>query len=155
MTLRDKIREERAQALFLQQGWARALTAAHEAGAAAAKACRPTPLGPVRDVITGKIYPASETGPVCGFAWILFLPERGGITRKLANYLTGKSATRVGCEAPTVGRWEKAYGGGISYWISLDTQSVDIKRAYGSAFVDTLRAELGEGFRFYVESRLD
>jgi hypothetical protein len=73
---------------------------------------------------------------VCGFAWITVKPGNCGF----AKYLVKKGAAR------------RAYGGGVSVWVSAFNQSMAKKEAYARAFAEVLA---NAGIRAYAESRMD
>lgn len=116
---------------------------AHAAGMAAGAACSPAPMvvGHAASLFGDGIDYNKPTyyvpdGP-CGFAWVTVKPGNG----RLANWLKKMGLAR------------KAYGGGVSVWVSEFGQSMARKEAYASAFAKVLRAA---GFsRVYAESRMD
>jgi hypothetical protein len=111
------------------------------AGKAAANAATPTPIvvGTPTTPFGGDIDYSKPTyfvaDGLCGFAWVKFKGNTG----------FGRWAKKSGLARP-------AYGGGLSYWITVGRQSVAIKEAYAQAFAKVLR---DYGIEAYAESRLD
>jgi hypothetical protein len=101
---------------------------AHEAGMRAGQAVVPVPMH-----VQG--YAPVMEGP-CGFAWVTVRPGNS----PFANFL--KRAKLA----------DKAYGGGVSVWVSEFGQSVARKEAYARAYAAVLQ---DAGVKAYADSRLD
>lgn len=124
-----------------KQDWQFIWNQAYATGAAAAIACKPTPM-----VVEGHANPLDDNSAVtqrwvvpqgvCGFAWVEFP----------GNTSFGRWAVKEGYAKPK-------YGGGVSYWISAYGQSMEMKYAHASAMAKKLR-ELGVE-RVYAGSRED
>ena len=95
-------------------------SAADAAGVAAAKAVVPNPMVVVA-AGGGESWHVSEG--VCGFAWVTVKPGN----HSFANWLKKE----CGCG--------KAYGGGVSVWVSAFGQSHTRKCEYARAFAKSLR----------------
>ena len=109
---------------------------AQAAGMAAGEAAKCTPMHLVGGAPGGeqKHY-VVEDGP-CGFAWITFFPGNC----PLANYLKKRGIAK------------KAYGGGVSRWVSEFDQSITRKEAFASAYAKVFQEA---GHKAYSGSRLD
>lgn len=128
-------RESDFQALYTQ---------AHEAGAVAAEASRPTPM-----VVQQRANPLDDSSPVvhtyapveggvCGFAWINVRPGNSSF----AKWLVASGKAR-----------KDSYAGGVSIWVHGYGQSMERKSAYADAFAKVLRTN---GFdKAYAGSRID
>lgn len=108
--------------------------AAIRAGMAAHENARPTPMV-LQGSFGGQRYHVAEGA--CGFAWV--------------NVYGIKGNTKLGKKLKTLG-FAKAYEGGLRYWVSTMTQSVDRKEAFAMAMADVLRQN---GLEAYADSRLD
>lgn len=98
---------------------------AHQAGQSAAASVVPAPLI-VHDVLSGYAYPPVMDG-VCGFAWITIRPGNCALANFAKKYWKAR----------------KAYGGGVSIWVSEFGQSLARKDAYARAFAGVLREATG------------
>lgn len=105
---------------------------ANAAGKAAVEAVEPQMMC-VKNGATGTVY---GPFPVCGFAWVVVKPNRG----KFAKYLKDHED------------FSPHYGGGISKWMRMNTQSMDIKAAYAGAYAGVLSEA---GYDAYADSRMD
>jgi spermidine/putrescine-binding protein len=120
-----------------------------KAGLEALNKCTPTPM--VVQEHTNMLDDSSPVakewfveGGVCGFAWIQFKAN----TPENRAFLTGlKQSDLVG-----KGLWDKAYGGGYSYWVSEGGQSLERKIAFAGAFSQVLR---DNGIKAYAQNRID
>ena len=139
MTLKDKIRAEKAERelrnLKFEQLWQKAV----EAGNKAAIEGKPPRMG-VRD-LNGKLVGVVDDG-ACGFAWIKVRPGNC----RFANW--GKKT----------GLFKKDWNGGVMHWVSAFGQSVDRKAAFAGGVQRVLReglAELDPKAKVWGQSRLD
>jgi hypothetical protein len=141
-SLREKIAAEskarRERYVAFEAAWVRAVNAAKLAGEAltprpmvvseaAGLSDRPAPGGKSWYVPDG----------VCGFAWVTVSPGNSSFAKWLVKN----------------GYASKAYGGGVSHWVSAFGQSMERKEAYARAMADVLRNELG--VNAYPGSRMD
>lgn len=99
--------------------WDTAVTA----GKAAADATTPVPMV-VGDPSSGKTW--NVPSGVCGYAWVLVRPGNS----KFANWLKRNDLA------------SKAYGGGVSHWVSDYGQSMEKKGAFAGAVAASLRDTL-------------
>jgi hypothetical protein len=123
--------------------------AAVEAGEKAMQECKPTPM-----VVQQHASPLDDDSPVikqwhvpqgaCGFAWVKISPGNCSFACWLKNQ----------------GRASKAYGGGVSIWISAGGQSIELKQAYAHAMVKVFNEhrealKMPASGAIYAQSRLD
>ena len=108
------------------------------------KACTPTPM------IVNDGTPNGEfvAGGVCGFADVSFKAT----TKENRSFLAGlKKAGLAGDSLDFV--WRKdTYRGGYQMWVSLMTQSMELKESYARGYNDVLKKN---GITAYVHSRMD
>lgn len=116
-------------------------SAAHQAGKAAAEACKPVPMvvGSPTSPFGSNIDPNKPmyfvADGVCGFAWVKFK----------GNTAFGKWARKNGYAKPS-------YPNGLQIRVSDYGQSMQLKEAYAQAFAARLREA---GVDAYSESRMD
>lgn len=84
---------------------------------------------------TGQHYHVPEG--MCGFAWVTVYGVKG-------NTRLGKHMLKNG--------FTRAYQGGLQFWVSTMSQSVERKEAYAASFAKVLR---DAGLTAYPDSRLD
>lgn len=132
--------------------WGKVTDEAHAAGVAAAEAATPTPMVVYeseglsdRPKAGGKSWYVPQ-GP-CGFAWV----KVAGNTA-FARWVRKNSWGWTPVRSTGHGKWDKAYGGGYSFWVSEYGQSVELKSAYAGAYAKVLE---NYGVRAYAQSRLD
>ena len=114
---------------------------AHAAGMAAGNAAQPTAM-----VVSEHANPLDDASAVrkqwfvadgvCGFAWVTIRPGTSSFARWMAKH----------------GYVRKAYGGGVSHWVSEFGQSMERKQAYAAAYAKVLT---DAGVNAYAESRMD
>jgi hypothetical protein len=117
------------------------VTKAHAAGMAAGDAAQPTAM-----VVSEHANALDDASPVrkqwyvadgvCGFAWVTIRPGTSSFARWMVKH----------------GHARKAYGGGISTWVSQFGQSMQRKQAYAAAFAKVLSEA---GINAYADSRMD
>jgi len=149
-SLREKIAAESARKAEEHQRWQILVRDAEDAGRAAGTFCLPPTM-----VVVGKDRNGHQQewrvpeGP-CGFAWVKFIPEAGGESRRFVNWATGKVKTKYPCHFKA----DKAYSGGFDYWIHDYNQSVTRKERHADAFAAALAGKI-PGLKVYGGSRLD
>jgi len=123
--------------------WAKA----REAGLKAVEACRPIPMVVQEVDLFDTPIPGSKpefvADGVCGFAWVKIRPANSAFAKYLRmlprteEYLT-----------PDV----DSYAGGLTVWVIIGNQSMQIKEAYATAMAKVLS---DNGIRAYADSRMD
>lgn len=149
-SLREKIAAESARKAEEHRRWQILMQDAESVGIAAGSFCNPPLM-----IVTGKDENGHQKewrvpeGP-CGFAWVKFIPEAGGESRRFINWATGKVKTKHPCPFEV----SKAYSGGFDYWIFHYEQSVTRKERHADAFAAFLSGKI-PGLKVYAGSRLD
>jgi hypothetical protein len=133
-TLREKISAEKADRAARYATFAAALADAFDAGERAGADVVPVGMV-VSDNSTGQKWVVSDG--VCGFGWVTIHPGSCSFARWLVKN----------------GHARKAYGGGVSIWSPLRTQSYARNKAWAVAVASSLRERLG--LTVYTGSRLD
>lgn len=157
----------------LHAKYAAALSAAHDAGTAAATGVVPTPMivGTPRNMMgsllggdDGGLDPAKPIyrvdGGVCGFAWIVFTAKKGPEGSEARSFLMwAKGFTKTDYSpAAILGCSERLLPSSSYYGISMSVmgfgQSMTRKESYAAAFSRTLNS-LVAGMSAYPMSRMD
>jgi len=123
--------------------WAKA----REAGLKAVEACRPIPMVVQEVDLFDTPIPGSKpefvADGVCGFAWVKIRPANS----VFAKYLRTLPRTEEYL-TPDV----DSYAGGLTVWVIIGNQSMQIKEAYATAMAKVLS---DNGIRAYADSRMD
>jgi hypothetical protein len=127
-----------------QERYRAILREAEEAGRKAGDAVVPVPM-----VVVERASPLDDNSPVvreyppvmggvCGFAWVTLKPATSAFAKFLKKAFPND--------------WNKAYEGGLSYWVHGYGQSMTRKEAFAHAYAAVLREY---GFKAYANSRMD
>jgi hypothetical protein len=141
-SLREKIAAESVERKERYAKFEAVYNEASRAGFAAAGAMTPRAM-----VVASHSNPLDDGSPVekawyvadgvCGFAWVTVSPGNCSFAKWLVKNKLAK----------------RAYGGGVSIWISAHNQSMERKEAHASKMADIFREKLG--VKAYGESRMD
>ncbi len=141
-SLREKIAAEKQERLARYAQFESVFNEANRAGFAAGEAAKPAAM-----VVSERANPLNDASPVsrewyvadgvCGFAWVTVSPGNCSFAKWLVKNKLAK----------------KAYGGGVSIWISGHGQSMQRKEAHASTMAAILSSKLGVSA--YADSRMD
>jgi hypothetical protein len=142
-SLREKIAAESKARKARYAEFEAVFNEANRAGFAAAEAMTPRAM-----VVASHANPLDDSSPVekawyvadgvCGFAWVKVVPGNSSFAKWLVKAGIAKG---------------RAYGGGVSIWISAHNQSMERKETHARVMAEVLRAKLG--IKAYAESRMD